>query len=77
MEALAQGRGRRTARLKGNNSAGMETSSDTFKLKIPRICSAFPLRFLPIITKSVQIVEEVKKMMPDWSAFPQKKEKTS
>lgn len=43
--------------LKCNNSAWMETTSDTFKLKIPEFVQ---LRFLPIISKSVQISERIK-----------------
>lgn len=43
--------------LRCNNSAWMETTSDTFKLKIPEFVQ---LRFLPIISKSVQISERIK-----------------
>lgn len=49
--------------LKRNNSAWMETTSDTFKLKIPEFVQlSFALRFLPIISKSVQILERTQQL---------------
>lgn len=51
----------------------METSSDTFKLKIPEFVQlSFPLRFPPVITKSVQIVEEIKKIYQTGHLPPEK-----
>lgn len=56
--------------LKCNNSAWMETTSDTFKLKIPEFVQlSFPLRCLPIMSKSVQISES------EWGSSPPKRKK--
>lgn len=41
----------------------METTSDTFKLKIPEFVQlSFPLRFLPVIRESVQILERTQQL---------------
>lgn len=51
----------------------MEASSEPFKLKIPEFVQpSFALRFLPIITKSVPIVEEIQKFCHTGQLPPKK-----